>query len=210
MLFTDDSWQQTAPALLQHPSTRTAATMELLSRLPLEDDPCTARALLRLLCAYGTRSAAVSAELLGALPLLEAPVVRELLGSVAQLLGGGEEESEAVVEAAHALVEADRTLLLPVIGMLSEVELPERFKPSLAQLALDALPRAEESDLPTLVRSLVLSLNAPSLDAVLRALREHLSAVSTPTLALLLQVTLTSPSPPQPLPTPPEPPPNPP
>ena len=63
-----------------------------------------------------------------------------------------------------------------------------RIRAGRARLALGALPLAEESDLPTLVRALMQTLTAASTGRVLRGLRAQLGAVGAETLALLLQV----------------------
>ena len=136
-----------APALLAHPATQCGATVALLCRLPLEE-PAAARRLLQTLCAYGVRGRDVSAQvgasaprgdrratdrairvmrafpraqLLELLPVLPAPTVREVLEIVPRLLDDTAADAEAFLDAARALMSADRTLLLPTIGALGEV-----------------------------------------------------------------------------------------
>ena len=176
-----------APSLLQHPATQSSTTAALLCRLPLEE-PAGARRLLQVLCAYGVRGGEVSEQLLELLPLLRPAVLHDVLDTVPQLLGDSPDESEAFLSVARQLMAADRTLLLPAIGALGEVAWPEHLKPELSRLALGALPLADEADLPTLARSLMLSLSASSAGRVLRAMRQHLGDVRTDTLSLLLQV----------------------
>ena len=141
-----------APALLAHPATQCGATAALLCRLPLEE-PAAARRLLQTLCAYGVRGRDVSAQvgasaprgdcratnravphamtrafpraqLLELLPVLPAPTVREVLEIVPRLLDDTAADAEAFLDAARALMSADRTLLLPTIGALGEVRAP--------------------------------------------------------------------------------------
>jgi hypothetical protein len=107
---------------------------------------------------------------------------------VPQLLGDTDEEMCQLVVVVKELIAADRTLMLPAIGALGEVALPEAHKPELAQLALGALPLADESDLPTLVRCVLGALPPAQAGRTLRQLRSQLGAVSSGTLALLLQV----------------------
>ena len=115
-------------------------------------------------------------------------VVREVLGCVPQLLGDTEEELSALVETVKQLISADRTLMLPAIGVLGEVALPEALKPELARLALGALPLADELDLPTLVRCALASVSAAKAGRTLRSLQAHMGTVSSGTLLLLLHV----------------------
>ena len=117
-----------------------------------------------------------------------AAVVREVLGCVPQLLGDTHEELESLVAAAKQLIASDRTLMLPAIGALGEVALPDSLKPELARLALGALPLADEPDLPTLVRCVLGAVVSTKAGRTLRGLRAHLGTVSSGTLALLLQV----------------------
>ena len=119
-----------------------------------------ARRILQTLSAHGSWSARLTAQLLEFLPLLSAAVAREVLPALPQIVGESDNEVRLLLEALKQLMSAERTLLLPVIGTLGEVQLPEALKPELAQLALGALPLADESDLPTLVRCLMHSLNA--------------------------------------------------
>ena len=114
-------------------------------------------------------------------------VVREVLGCVPQLLGDTEEELSALVETVKQLISADRTLMLPAIGVLGEVALPEALKPELARLALGALPLADELDLPTLVRCARICHMAKA-GRTLRSLQAHMGTVSSGTLLLLLHV----------------------
>ena len=180
-----------APALLRHPSTRAAAASALLERLPLEE-PAGARRLLQVLSVHGLRTAARTEHLLQLLGVVPAPVARELLGAMSQLIGDTAEEMAAFVEAGKDAIAEDRTLMLPVIGAIGEVALPDALKPELARLALGALPLADEADLPTLMRCVMGSLSAAGAGATLRGVRAQLGAVSPGTLALLLQVVLST------------------
>lgn len=182
-----DAGLRAAPSLLQHPGTQDASAAALLDRLPLEE-PAGARRILQTLSAHGSWSARLTAQLLEFLPLLSAAVAREVLPALPQIVGESDNEVRLLLEALKQLMSAERTLLLPVIGTLGEVQLPEALKPELAQLALGALPLADESDLPTLVRCLMHSLNAANASLVLRGLRQQLGALRAETLSLLLQV----------------------
>jgi len=182
-----DLVQRSAPALLRHPAAQSAATSTLLGRLPLEDAHG-ARRIAQLLSAHGSRTAARTADVLQMLLLVPSATARELLGLVPQLLGDTDEEMCQLVVVVKELIAADRTLMLPAIGALGEVALPEAHKPELAQLALGALPLADESDLPTLVRCVLGALPPAQAGRTLRQLRSQLGAVSSGTLALLLQV----------------------
>ena len=176
-----------APALLQHPATQASTSSALIDRLPLEE-PASVRRILQLLCRFDARSACRSERLLQLLPLLEAPSARELVSCLPQLLGDSEPELTELFAALENVITADRSLTLPSLGALAEVPLSESLKPELARLALDALPAADETDLPTLVRCLMASLSAASLGAVLRSLHDQLGRVGDDTLALVLQV----------------------
>ena len=167
-----DAGLRAAPSLLQHPGTQDASAAALLDRLPLEE-PAVARRILQTLSAHGSWSARLTAQLLEFLPLLSAAVAREVLPALPQIVGESDNEVRLLLEALKQLMSAERTLLLPVIGTLGEVQLPEALKPELAQLALGALPLADESDLPTLVRCLMHSLNAANASLVLRGLRQR-------------------------------------
>ena len=136
-----------------------------------------ARRILQTLSAHGSWSARLTAQLLEFLPLLSAAVAREVLPALPQIVGESDNEVRLLLEALKQLMSAERTLLLPVIGTLGEVQLPEALKPELAQLALGALPLADESDLPTLVRCLMHSLNAANASLALRGLRQQLGAL---------------------------------
>ena len=182
-----DLVQRSAPALLRHPAVQLAATSTLLGRLPLEDAHG-ARRIAQLLSAHGSRTAARTADVLQILLIVPSATARELLGLVPQLLGDTNEEMCQFLAAVKELIAADRTLMLPAIGALGEVALPEVHKPELAQLALGALPLADESDLPTLVRCVLGALPPAQAGRTLRQLRSQLGAVSSGTLALLLQV----------------------
>ena len=176
-----------APALLQHPATHAEASIALLDRLPCEEF-AVARRILQLLVQYGVRSAQRSKHLLQLVELVPASTAREILSFLPQLIGDSDADMSDLVSTVNDVVAADRTLTLPAVGALGEVALPEALKPGLARLALHALPLTAETDLPTLVRSLMNTLGPSSTAGVLRALREQLGAVSAGTLALLLQV----------------------
>ena len=104
-----------APGLLQHPCTRAAATRALLARLPCEEARG-ARSIAALLSAHGERSLEVSTEIFAVLPLLDAPACREVLGHLPTLVGGSDAEADGMMEAARAVMAADRSLLVPAIG----------------------------------------------------------------------------------------------
>ena len=177
----------TAQAFLQHPATHLAAATALVERLPLES-PAGVRSILRTLCYAGACGPPVSDQLLEIFPLLESELAVELLAFLPQLMGEGEAQMQQLLGVCKEVMAADRTLMLPVIGALGQAPLTDALKHDLARLALGALPLAEESDLPTLVRALMQSLTAASMGRVLRGLRAQLGAVRPETLALLLQV----------------------
>jgi len=176
-----------AQAFLQHPATHLAAVTALVERLPLES-PAGVRSILRALCYAGACGPPVSDQLLEMFPLLESELAVELLAFLPQLMGEGEAQMQQLLAVCKEVMAADRTLMLPVIGALGQAPLTDALKHDLARLALGALPLAEESDLPTLVRALMQSLTAASMGRVLRGLRAQLGAVRPETLALLLQV----------------------
>lgn len=176
-----------AQAFLQHPATHLAAVTALVERLPLES-PAGVRSILRALCYAGACGPPVSDQLLEMFPLLESELAVEMLAFLPQLMGEGEAQMQQLLAVCKEVMAADRTLMLPIIGALGQAPLTDALKHDLARLALGALPLAEESDLPTLVRALMQSLTAASMGRVLRGLRAQLGAVRPETLALLLQV----------------------
>ena len=177
----------TAQAFLQHPATHLAAATAMVERLPLES-PAGVRSILRTLCYAGACGPPVSDQLLEIFPLLESELAVELLEFLPQLMGEGEAQMQQLLGVCKEVMAADRTLMLPVIGALGQAPLTDALKHDLARLALGALPLAEESDLPTLVRALMQSLTAASMGRVLRGLRAQLGTVRPETLTLLLQV----------------------
>ena len=176
-----------APSLLRHPVACAPATQALLDRLPFEEPPA-ARRIAQLLAANGGRTAERTARVLDVLGVSPAPVARELLGCAAQLVGDTEEELACLVDTVKQLIATDRTLMLPALGALGEVALPEALKPELARLALGALPLADEPDLPTLLRCVLGTVAPARAGQTLRAMHAQLGAVAGGTLALLLQV----------------------
>ena len=176
-----------APAMLRHPNTQDAATAALLDRLALEE-PADCRRMVQLLSAHGARTPSRTSHLLEVLAILPVPITREVLAFVPQLVGDTDAEKVALVETIKELIATDRTLMLPALGMLSEISLPESLKVEVSQLALGALPLADEPDLPTLVRCVLGTVAAALAGKTLRGMRVQLGSISAGTLALLLQV----------------------
>ena len=176
-----------APPMLRHPIVQQMATTALLERLPAED-PIGVRRVMQSLSVHGSRTAERTAQVLQLLSVVPSAVAREMVALLPQTVGDTDEEMALLVEAIKELIASDRTLMLPAIGALGEVALPEALKPELARLALGALPLADEPDLPTLVRCVLGAVGAAQAGRTLRGLRSQLGSVSTGTLALLLQV----------------------
>ncbi|KAJ1618541.1 hypothetical protein T492DRAFT_916763 [Pavlovales sp. CCMP2436] len=178
-----------APGLLRAPSTAVATTVALLRRLQLDDSPAAVGPITRLLAAWGTPCASATAALLEALPCVESATAKELLLAVGCLVvSRPSAELDAVVDVYRELVSADRTLLLPVIGSLSELPLAPSTRDEVSEMALRALSVVDESDVPALARALLAVVPAARAAATAAAVRACARGLSAGTLALAAEV----------------------
>jgi hypothetical protein len=95
---------------------------------------------------------------------------------------------EDVVSQLKMLLETDHRLLLPIIGALVDVPLPQHLAPQLAELAENAISVVDESDLPVLFRTLIKSLGLVNPEQTALRLRREMASLSHETLALVVEV----------------------
>ena len=67
-------------------------------------------------------------------------------------------EIESVVNQYKQLIQQDRSYLVPVLGSLSEFELPKDLKNEVFDLASESLDIVDEEDLPTIIKTMLSSL----------------------------------------------------
>lgn len=68
-------------------------------------------------------------------------------------------ELENIVTVYQELVASNREYLLPVLGSLSALPLPQNLKSDVAQMAADAIGIVKEEDMPTVLNTLLAALN---------------------------------------------------
>jgi hypothetical protein len=81
---------------------------------------------------------------------------------MSQIVGESSEESALVLHCYKDLLEGDRTFLVPILGSLGEMPLPESLKGEVYKLAEDALPLIDESDLPVLMKTILSTMTKGS------------------------------------------------
>jgi hypothetical protein len=94
------------------------------------------------------------------------------------------------VQALHQLCLSSQDYLVPVLGVLVELPLSMRERSNVSRIACDAIESVHESNLPTLIRTLLKSHSDDDIFAVYSTVRKHTSQVSPATLTLILEVFL--------------------
>jgi len=119
-------------------------------------------ALSVLLLELGPGDAQVRSVLLKTLRALVTPECRQLILDVLPSTMPIEEETDELKDATTQVIDClrnvllkDQTALLPVLGCLSTLPLSESGRCESFQVAVTALPMVSESELPTLVRTLL-------------------------------------------------------
>lgn len=175
------------PKLLGDEDARHVASEHLSSRLlsgSLDDGET--RAVLRVLCAHSPSGSALLDLFLQLLQTIESPVpVIEFMSSAAA--SATPLQLQPILDRYRELSNLDRKLLVPIIGSIAEMQLSAEQKRSYEVIVKGALKYVDESDVPTVVQSL-LSLACPANSAsIVAALREQAAALAFSYAILLVE-----------------------
>eukprot|EP00961_Rhodomonas_salina_P086883 1168622-Rhodomonas_salina.1 len=161
-----------APPLLQNESTKLQVAILLAERLQSQiDDNDGVNAILRLLCAHCCGDAFILDVFLELLLCMEKK--EPIINSIAPLaMNASPAQITQVLERYRELIE-DRSLLVPIIGSISELRLSLEQKESFFKLVEESLSLVDHSDVPTMVQAL-LQLTTPSnVTTVMRTIRQE-------------------------------------
>ena len=92
--------------------------------------------------------------------------------NISLIAGRSIDEAKNILEHFKALLEADRKYLLPIIGALTDFNVANGLmKENMLEISVQALSCVGESDLPTIVRTILSAVDTKNVQTMLEALR---------------------------------------
>ncbi len=82
-----------------------------------------------------------------------------IIDVMASIVAETSSEVQIIIEKYKEIINNDRKLLVPVIGSLAELDLPEELKLQVFEMSGMALTFVDENDVPTVVRTLLHSIS---------------------------------------------------
>ena len=139
---------------LRYPDTLLQAATILLDRIRdgLEDESGT-KLILRAIALHAEPHPAVTEQVVQLVYFCDCPAV--IVDVISQISGASEPEVNLIVEQFKELLKGDRELLVPILGSLADLTLPESLCMETFHLATAALSIVDEGDLPAVVRTLL-------------------------------------------------------
>lgn len=155
------------------------------------DDETATRQTLRNVALNATPHPALTRQFVELLSCHENP--QFLIEFAAHICDGEAAGMQALFDQYRDLLSRDRSFLVPVIGSLGQLPLPEAIKLEVLDLVRNALAVVEEDDVLTVVRALLSSLSASTAAAIIRTLRQQYCSLPmhcTPLVVEMLGATL--------------------
>ena len=181
-----------APGLLADEDTRLSAATSLVRRLQAcMDDSATNRVILRLLCAHCSMESYLLDVFLELVFVCDEPALVINVMSVAAS-NASSDQIQNVIEAYKDLMLQDRSLLVPIIGSISELRLSREQKTSFMSLVEEALAVVHETDVPTVVLALLHITDSMNAKRVLAGIRHEASRIPLSTATLLVDPLVTA------------------
>ena len=119
------------------------------------------------------------------LPNIALPIIHEM----PRLVHGCQPSTISLVfEHFTSFLETDRSLLVPVLGALTQIKLSTELQSKAVKIAMDALPVVQEDDFPTIVKSLISMVNKSTCSRIIQALRRESTKISTDTLYIVVGI----------------------
>ena len=176
-----------APRLLRDGRTAHIAATQLLERLRLgqEDEVGTGR-LVRVLCEHAVPHPSLTEQLVQLLVFHEFPL--PIIESMSQLVGRGGAEVEMVVAQYKDMLSQDRSYLVPIVGSLSDLALSDELKAEVFELTQSALGLVDEEDVPTVLRTLLVTISPDTGARVVASIRREATHLSGKADILVLEV----------------------
>jgi hypothetical protein len=125
-------------------------------------------------------------ELVFLLATFELPAM--LIPYLPRLVGDEVEEVEMVVNHLKDMMEADRDLLVLIIGTMSELSLSTAMKREVCDITIAALKVVDESDMPTIIRTMLKSLTTKTGGKVMASIRRESTTLSDSGELLVMEV----------------------
>ena len=174
-------------SLLQESDAVLPVATQMLERIRQGlDDEDGAKKILRVLSLYGSPHAVITDQLLELLSFCEYPVL--IIEALTSLTGKEEEEVHKVVMSYRDYLSSEGTHWLPILGSLSEMQLPEQSRKIGFSLARQSINVVAEDDVPTVVKSLLRTMTKITSAKIIRMVRNQCNSVSLGTQYLVLQV----------------------
>ena len=120
---------------------------------------------------------------------VEPPVALEIVHCMAQVCGDTEAEAELVLSTYQEMLTSDRSFLVPILGSISDLHLPDRMKGEVFQMAHESLDIVDEGDYPAILRTLLATLTATNANKLLSTVRSDSENLSPHTITLVTEVT---------------------
>lgn len=159
----------------------------LLEEAQCEDADAADTALRRVALNAAAPHPAVSAaalQLAVVHPAVTIPHIPDIISASAQ-------DVDAAISTFADLLQADRTLLVPIIGALADMPLSVTHRAQARATLSFALDTVDDDDLPTVVRTVIRAASTPALARwAAPALRTSLARVQSPDVVLVVGLTL--------------------
>eukprot|EP01119_Soliformovum_irregulare_P022403 TRINITY_DN7657_c0_g1_i1.p1 TRINITY_DN7657_c0_g1~~TRINITY_DN7657_c0_g1_i1.p1 ORF type:complete len:1232 (+),score=319.96 TRINITY_DN7657_c0_g1_i1:26-3721(+) len=178
------------PNLLSDTDTQLPTIRTVLERLTTRsseaDSISEAKQILQVVSLNLTSSLVVTKMFTELLAYYEHPLL--VIEVLASIVGDSEDEVSMVIQRYKELVNLDRTLLIPILGSLSELALTEEMKNDVFKMGGAALHLVDESDVPTVVRTLLKSMNRENAKPIISTIRLETVDLAKSSIGVLLDV----------------------
>jgi hypothetical protein len=175
------------PELLRDADTQVETASHLINRIVMANDTeQDVKRILRTMAGNLTPNSAITEQLLELLECYQNPIL--IIEALPEIVGSSIKEIQMVIEKYKQILTVDRSFLLPIIGSLSQLQLPEKMKTDVFLLTVSALNIVEEDDLPTVVRTLLHSMTKELAGDIIESIRKETRNLSSKALPMIVEV----------------------